>query len=56
MIPLMLAALILLQTECLKSYLVACKIFKPFPYIYATTLLFHIFMCYILFCIGHLAF
>ncbi|CAD8093391.1 unnamed protein product [Paramecium primaurelia] len=55
-IPLFIAAFLLLQIECLKQYLVGCRIFEPFPYIYASTLVFHLFACSFLFIICNLGF
>ncbi|CAD8192176.1 unnamed protein product [Paramecium octaurelia] len=55
-IPLFIAAFLLLQIECLKQYLVGCRIFQPFPFIYASTLLFHLLACVFLFLICDLGY
>ncbi|CAD8081110.1 unnamed protein product [Paramecium primaurelia] len=55
-IPLFIAAFLLLQIECLKQYLVGCRIFQPFPFIYASTLLFHLLACVFLFLICNLGY
>ncbi|CAD8116866.1 unnamed protein product [Paramecium sonneborni] len=55
-IPLFMAAFILLQIECLKQYLVGCRVFQPFPFIYASTLVFHLTTCIILFLICNLGY
>ncbi|CAK87601.1 unnamed protein product (macronuclear) [Paramecium tetraurelia] len=55
-IPLFIAAFLLLQIECLKQYLVGCRIFQPFPFIYASTLIFHLLACVFLFLICDLGY
>ncbi|CAK69739.1 unnamed protein product (macronuclear) [Paramecium tetraurelia] len=55
-IPLFIAAFLLLQIECLKQYLVGCRIFEPFPFIYASTLVFHLLTCSFLFIVCNLGY